>query len=198
MNFLAIDTSGKRLVVAASCGARTEISDRECVLQHSVLLMDEVDGTLSRAGMRLSDCNLLACTVGPGSFTGIRIGISAVKGLALGADKPVLSVTSFDAVAYADKSERKIVAIDAGHGCVYAKGYGVPLAAGHYPCEQIAALAASADAPVLSAEPLPIACRVVGLGEGLVCAVRALCGEAGTADELTALYLRKSSAEEKR
>lgn len=198
MKFLAIDTSGPRLLVAADNGVETVLSDRECALQHSVLLMDEVASVLSRARMTLSDCDLLACTVGPGSFTGIRIGISAVKGMAFGADRPALAVTSFDVLAYADRGEKKIAAVDAGHGCVYAKGYGVALEAGHYPAEQIAELSRETGAEILSSGPLPLPAKQVNAAEGLAEAVRVLAGGAQSADALAALYLRKSSAEEKR
>lgn len=198
MKFLAVDTSGKRLTVAAFNGVRTEVADRACALQHSVLLMDELDGVLSRAQLSLADCDFLACVVGPGSFTGIRIGISAVKGLAFGASKPALAVTSFDAIAYADTSEKKIAAVDAGHGCVYAAGYGVPLEAGHYPVEEVAAAAKTYGAVVLGTEPLPLPSKTVNGAEGLVKAVCALADGAGDADDLHALYLRRSSAEEAR
>lgn len=197
MNYLAIDTSGKRLSVAARKGDTLVISDKPCILQHSVLLMDEADTLLSRANLTLSGCDFLACTVGPGSFTGIRIGISAVKGMAFGAEKPVLAVTSFDAVAYADAREKKIAAIDAGHGCVYAKGYGVPLEAGHYPVEEILRLAERYEVPILSADPLPFA-EQADAARGLAACADANFAQAGDLNALCALYLRKSSAEEQR
>lgn len=107
MKFLAIDTSGKQLNVVAVNGERQIVSRRgDCAMQHSVLLMDEIDEALKAARLSPADCDFFACVAGPGSFTGIRIGIATVKGLCLACQKPALPLTSFDTIAYADKSER--------------------------------------------------------------------------------------------
>ena len=94
MNFLAIDTSGARLAVAAYNGGDLVLRTAESEMKHSVLLMDETDAALKEAGLSLSDCDFLAAVVGPGSFTGIRIGVSAVKGMCFAAGKPALALTS--------------------------------------------------------------------------------------------------------
>ncbi|MGN0822516.1 MAG: tRNA (adenosine(37)-N6)-threonylcarbamoyltransferase complex dimerization subunit type 1 TsaB, partial [Candidatus Gallimonas sp.] len=91
MNFLAIDTSGKHLTVLAQKGEKTvSLFERDCALRHSVLVMDKIDEALSRADLRPAECDFFAAVVGPGSFTGIRIGISTVKGLCLACGKPAL------------------------------------------------------------------------------------------------------------
>ena len=90
MNYLAIDTSGEYLTVIAKHGERTERVFRpDCLAKHSVVLMEEIDGALSRAQMTAAECDFFAVVVGPGSFTGIRIGIATVKGLAFAAGKQV-------------------------------------------------------------------------------------------------------------
>lgn len=201
MKFLAIDTSGKRLTAIAYADGRAEktcLSD--CAMQHSVRLMDEIDGVLSRAGMSASECDFFAVVVGAGSFTGIRIGISTVKGLCLALGKPALSVTSFDCIAYAEESVPVLALVDAGHGCYYACAYGADKRAETAPCflprEEAEKIAAKGYAPV-SGEPLSLG-RETDAGEGLLRAVLAKSGETAPAERLTALYIRKSSAEENR
>ena len=93
-------------------------------MKHSVLLMQAVDETLKKADMTLGDCDFFAAVVGAGSFTGIRIGISAVKGVCLATGKPALPITSFDTVAYnALDGEKILCLVDALHGYYYACGY---------------------------------------------------------------------------
>ena len=148
----------------------------------------------------MKDCNFFACVVGPGSFTGIRIGISTVKGLAFALEKPVLAITSFVAIAYAEEEENKIALVDAGHGHVYAEGFGAAhLPRGYYPHEEVLACAEQSNAILLASEEVAgIKVKCVRVAEGLLRAVRAKKGDTMSASELAAMYLRKSSAEEGR
>ena len=66
---------------------------------HSETFMPLVDRVMERAGKTYKDIDVIASTVGPGSFTGIRIGLSAVKGIAYAIGKPCISVSSTDALA---------------------------------------------------------------------------------------------------
>lgn len=66
---------------------------------HARRLMGAVDATLTLAGMTMSDVDAFAVTTGPGSFTGLRIGIGAVKGFALATGRPVAAVSTLDALA---------------------------------------------------------------------------------------------------
>ena len=199
MKFLAIDTSGKTLSVVAS-GAREVITKEECGLRHSVRLMGAVDETLRKAELKLPDCDLIACVVGPGSFTGIRIGIAAAKGLSFSCDKPALSITSFEALAYAVLYEKKLALVDAGHDFYYASAFDgdkVAVPPAYIPRAEAEALILSGYRPI-AAEPLLIEAETVDTAAGLLNAVKALSGRAAPASELRALYLRKSSAEENR
>ena len=100
MRILAIDTSGP------VCGAA--VLDGETVLSeaaaqnnntHSVSLMPMTERCLESAGMSLADVDALAVTVGPGSFTGVRLGVATVKGLAHGSGKPCIPVNALEALA---------------------------------------------------------------------------------------------------
>ncbi len=66
---------------------------------HTEILLSSLERLLSLADAALNDVDLLACTIGPGSFTGLRIGVSTVKGLALAMGKPVVGVSTLEALA---------------------------------------------------------------------------------------------------
>ena len=67
---------------------------------HSTTLLPMVEQMLKNTGRQVSDVDLFACTVGPGSFTGVRIGAATLQGLAFGTDKPCVGVSSLSAMAY--------------------------------------------------------------------------------------------------
>ena len=192
MKFLAIDTSGQKLAVIAQNEDKTVVRAQNSAMRHSILLMDEIDGALKEANLPLAACDFIACVVGPGSFTGIRIGISAVKGLCMAVGVPALAVTSFDCLAYAEKRERLLALVDAGHGHFYACPYDgfKPQAAAYLSNEEANAIAEKGYAPVTE--------RDTDIAEGLKNAANALSARKASATELVALYLRKSSAEEGR
>ena len=88
---------------------------------HSQTLLPMVEQLLRTSEETLAGVDLLAVSVGPGSFTGLRIGISAVKGMALGADKPCVGVSTLEALAYNLRGFEGIAAsvMDARCGQVY-------------------------------------------------------------------------------
>lgn len=100
MKLLAIDTSGP--VCGVAVAEDTRILSEMTVLNkrtHSANLMPMIENVLQSAGMKLADIDRIAAVTGPGSFTGIRIGISTVKGLAHGANKPCVAVDALEALA---------------------------------------------------------------------------------------------------
>lgn len=72
--------------------------DFEATREQGALLLEKVQRALSETGKTWADIDVFAAVTGPGSFTGIRIGIAGLRGMALAADKPVAGVTSFDVV----------------------------------------------------------------------------------------------------
>ena len=100
MNILALDTSGPVCGVAIACG-ETVRCEAAAVnrFTHSVSLMQMVDEAFEHTGLTVRDIDLFAAVVGPGSFTGVRIGVSTVKGLAHGAGKPCVGVDALEALA---------------------------------------------------------------------------------------------------
>ncbi len=100
MKILAIECADK----AASCaivadGKTVASSFISAGLTHSRTLMPMVDSMLKNSEQSLADVDCFAVTVGPGSFTGLRIGIAAVKGMAFGSGKPCAGVSSLYAAA---------------------------------------------------------------------------------------------------
>ena len=94
-NFVAVDTSGNYLtVVAGKNGEFYSVSIPNCMMKHSVSVMPAVDEVLKKADMSLEECDFFSAVVGAGSFTGIRIGISVVKGFCLAYNKPSLLLES--------------------------------------------------------------------------------------------------------
>lgn len=203
-NYLVLDTSGKHFTaIAVKNGAAHAVFLPDCAMKHSVSLLPAVEEALQKANLRLEECDFFAAVVGAGSFTGIRIGISAVKGFCLAFGKPALPVTSFDVAAYntIDGAQGKTLClVDALHDCYYACGYENGRAI--YPptyLTEAEALALQAQGYALAAfENLPISAktdvRVIDPVEGLKNAVCALA-EKGAFAPLSALYVRKSSAE---
>lgn len=205
-NYLALNTCGESLCVAAcKNGKRYVRFIPDCVMKQSVLWLSVVDEVLREAELTIPECDFLSAVVGAGSFTGIRIGISAIKGLALAHGKKTLPITSFDVIAYnalngENKDEKLLCLVDALHGAYYACGYknGEIVLSPRYITEA-EALSLQAEGYTLCAtSPLPLSqCTTVRLAspqDGLIQAVEAKAA-AGAFAPLTAVYVRKSSAE---
>lgn len=97
---LAIGTSGKLCSVSILLNQNDYITYNYNKNQvHSEKLIVMVDSVLRETKLKLSDLEAIAVSIGPGSFTGLRIGLSAAKGLALGAELPLIPVNEFNAMA---------------------------------------------------------------------------------------------------
>jgi tRNA threonylcarbamoyladenosine biosynthesis protein TsaB len=101
---------------------------------HAEALMPLIARVIGQSGIGFAELDRIAVTIGPGSFTGVRVGLSAARGIALAADKPVVGLTTLTAYAAAVVSENGqhpiISAIDARHNHVYyqvVSGNGVSL-----------------------------------------------------------------------
>lgn len=122
MNILAFECSAKSASTALlSDGKLIAESYQNCGFTHSRTLLPLAEDMLSRAGLSFDDVDMYAVSSGPGSFTGLRIGISLVKGFAYGASKPCCGVSSLEAMAYMLPQSNSIVCavMDARAGQVY-------------------------------------------------------------------------------
>lgn len=200
MSYLAIDTSGKHLTVLLEANGKIyKRFEEDCGVKHSVSLMPAIEELEKTSGIRLSDVDFIACVVGAGSFTGIRIGVSTAKALCFAYGKPALSVTSFDTLAY-NVNEKVLAVIDAGHGGYYVCGYanGVTDIPPAYVTET-ELLTLKKGRKVVSFERIEkIGAEKVSLSDGFIAAINAKKKELISPDELTPLYIRKSQAEEGR
>jgi len=124
---LAIDTAGPRLQLALLKGEACDTEIVELARGHAEILFDRIAALLARNGVIYSDLTRLAVTTGPGSFTGLRIGLSAARGLALALNIPVIGVPSLQALSLtAPNGEPVTVAIDARRDEAYRQDYSSP------------------------------------------------------------------------
>jgi tRNA threonylcarbamoyladenosine biosynthesis protein TsaB len=125
MKVLAIDTASDILAVALMTDAGWAEASLNLGLKHAERLMDTVDFCLSRAELKPEELDLIACTAGPGSFTGLRIGMATVKGLSLALRKPWVSVPTLDCLAWGLEPYQGVVApvMDGKKGRFYTAFY---------------------------------------------------------------------------
>lgn len=118
----AVDTSSACASFAIAHGEEIIASIKtEAPVPHSKTFFNLASSLLQTAGKALPEIDAFAAATGPGSFTGLRVGLSAIKGLSHALGKPAIGVTSIDAIALASKSVGKVlVLINAGRNEVYA------------------------------------------------------------------------------
>ena len=122
MNIIALETSAKAVSAAITQSGRVLASGyQDTGLTHSRTLMPIVEAMLKNTGLTVQDCDAVAVAAGPGSFTGIRIGVSAAKGLAFAADKPCAAVSTLEAMArnVAHMDALVVCAMDARRSQIY-------------------------------------------------------------------------------
>jgi len=221
MNILAIDTSALTASAAILADGILigEISTTT-KLTHSQTIMPMIDELLKRVSLDITDIDLFACSEGPGSFTGLRIGIGTIKGLAYGLGKPVVGISTLEALAHnIDVTDLVICPVmDARRGQVYNGLY-------RYNNDKIECIT---EPRALSVEELceELTEKTIFVGDGVnvhrekikellggkavfaaphnllqragSVAYAALDKEAVSAEDLTAVYLRKPQAERER
>jgi len=107
-NLLAVDTALSSCSVAVSqSGSIVAVRRQEMVRGQSEALLPMVKAVLTDAGIDWADLDVLAVTVGPGAFTGLRIGLSAVRGLGLSLNLPMIGVTTMETIARATTTEER-------------------------------------------------------------------------------------------
>jgi tRNA threonylcarbamoyladenosine biosynthesis protein TsaB len=211
--------------VAVACGDRVASCEFEARGQHAPALLGAVRRLLLDTGVQLEELKAVAVTTGPGSFTGIRIGLATAMGLAAARGWPVLGCDSLLAVAAAfgtGARERGIV-LDARRGEVYAALYDatgpvpraiVPpfcatagVAAARFAPQlrdqlEIAGSGADLIGPALEVQGLEVRILRPNPGSSVAAALVTLCRAGGLsrdpAQEIEPTYLRKSDAEIRR
>lgn len=124
MKILAIDTTSENLVIAFyDEGEIKSYISQEGSKKHNSLLMPAIEKLLSENNCNIEDVDYFACVVGPGSFTGIRIGVSTIKALSFATGKKAVAITSFEELSYGIKEDEFYVAIDCRHNAYYFAKY---------------------------------------------------------------------------
>jgi tRNA threonylcarbamoyl adenosine modification protein YeaZ len=130
MRVLAIDTALEACSAAVLDTASGIVARESLPMErgHAEALMPLVAGVLDRAKLQFAEIDRIAVTTGPGSFTGLRVGISAARGLALAASRPAIGLSTLAAFAApliaANDTLPIVVAIDARHDHVYLQVFG--------------------------------------------------------------------------
>lgn len=129
MIVLAIDTAAS---LCAACLWDSDASERgRCVLDigkgHAEHLMGVIDEALRQADLAYRDVYAIAVSVGPGSFTGVRVGVSTARGLALALSVPAIGISTLEALAAQARTEHGartvMAALDGGRGEVFCAVY---------------------------------------------------------------------------
>jgi tRNA threonylcarbamoyl adenosine modification protein YeaZ len=124
---LAIDTAAPRLQLALLDGAGVEQLVEDMAQGQAERLFPALGELLARTGRAYSELDRIAVTTGPGSFTGLRIGLSAARGLALALALPVVGVPSLLALSLAAPADRPAaVLLDARRGEAYLQLFAAP------------------------------------------------------------------------
>lgn len=190
---LAFDTTGSRGGIALADDARMlEEVALEAPGGFGHILFPEMERLLTRHNVALKDIACFATAAGPGSFTGVRVGIAAAKGLAEATGCPVVAVSNLRALAWFGSGDLRAPYIDARRGEIYGGLYDAELRPVEdelvAPYEQWAASLPPGATQITASEPLPRAIAAIAWREF----------EAGLAKdpaEIDANYVRRSDAE---
>ncbi len=123
MKILAIDTSTDYLSLAVSNGDKVLARfHKKAERSHSSLLIPLIDKILKKVRLKLKDIDAFSISIGPGSFTGLRIGATTIKGLSYSLKKPIVTVPTLDVIAWNAKGFQGIICpvLDARKNKVYA------------------------------------------------------------------------------
>ncbi|KQT48383.1 hypothetical protein ASG47_08510 [Devosia sp. Leaf420] len=124
---LAIDTAAPRLQLAVMrADGQVDVSVDEIATGHAEILFDRLATLLERNALTHADIARIAVTTGPGSFTGLRIGLSAARGLGLARKLPVLGIPSLLALSLGVISGPVTVLLDARRGDAYFQAFSAP------------------------------------------------------------------------
>ncbi len=125
MRILAVDTSTKFLNLGLSDNSKVYEVTLETGIKLSALISVVIKRSLDSLGLKICDFDYFACGLGPGSFTGLRIGLAAIKGFAWSEKKPIIGISTLDVLAQNALTLGGIIVpiIDAKRQLVYASAY---------------------------------------------------------------------------
>ena len=207
MKVLALDTTGD----FGSIALMEDAALVEEVAIHSSdgfahILFQEIEALLARHHLRITDVDAFASASGPGSFTGVRIGLTAVKGLSEATGKKVVAVSNLEALAWFGTRPLRAPVMDARRGEVYGAVYSstlqivcgevvtkLPLWLESLPAGDLEIVTRGLE--LANSRPVVIAPRELARAIGSIAAERISQGLASTPSEIDANYVRRSDAE---
>ena len=217
MLILATDTSGKQGSLALAHGLNNGKCDVIEVIPlaggaFSAQLVPQIATLLLKHGFKKQDVDAFAVASGPGSFTGLRVGLAAIKALAEILGKPIAAVSLLEVVAMAGASQGRVLAVlDAGRGEAYAGQYEVSVQRATMIEERLIKLDALATsggdftlvtsdksiAETLRANGVPVVEVAVQRSDAIASLgwKKVLAGETVSPEALEANYIRRSDAE---
>jgi len=122
MNFLFIDSCQNELFVLLYNNGEIFYSTSSGNKKHNSVLLPKVDELLNKSGLKINEIENIACVVGPGSFTGIRLGVSTCNAIAFAVGSNRIAINTFESIAY-NNINNILVALDCRHGNYYAAEY---------------------------------------------------------------------------
>jgi tRNA threonylcarbamoyladenosine biosynthesis protein TsaB len=130
MKLLAIDSACSFLSVAVSCNQEIFYMETEAGIKQSEIIINFIDSLLKKASLKAADLDGVICMKGPGSFTGLRIGYSIAKGLALSLSIPFTAIPTLDCITWekinnsGEAAEETVLAvIQAGKNAFFSAFY---------------------------------------------------------------------------
>ena len=154
MTILAIDSSiGISSVAILREDDRILYREQQDSTKQAALLMPLIESALAEAGLAYHDLTRVVSTVGPGSFTGIRIGLAAARGIAFAASLPCTGYTTLEVMAHATGAANALAILNAGKGEVFYQYFGSPSAPAIGTLDEV--LARYPGASIASSLPLP-------------------------------------------
>lgn len=123
MKILALETSTETASLAIVQGDSVLSVSLQTPPLHSATALPALHQLLAEAGLQITDLDVIACGIGPGAFTGVRLACSLSQGLALAADLPIAPVCSLQALAQIQTGSRVYCAMDARMSEIYVAAY---------------------------------------------------------------------------
>lgn len=124
---LAVDTATRRGGIAVARGENLlACHEGDPAVSHSINLLEMIQSVLTEADVTLADIDVFAVAVGPGSFTGLRIGLATVKAFAATTGRKIVGISTLGAIAHAaGESPQSVALLPAGRGEVFAQMFAV-------------------------------------------------------------------------
>ncbi|MDE6869497.1 MAG: tRNA (adenosine(37)-N6)-threonylcarbamoyltransferase complex dimerization subunit type 1 TsaB, partial [Clostridia bacterium] len=188
MKILAVDTAWDNMVVAlCSDGKVYSETSLDGAKKHNSLILPMIDRLLEKANIKISEVDCFAAVVGPGSFTGIRIGVSSVNALAFACNKNCVAINALEELAYPCCDKEFYTAIDCRHNCYYygkfSGGFDNMISMGEITAQELDSAKCKVIKKILPSDPNAL----IEIAKS-----KFAKGETGA---LVPLYLKKSQAE---